>query len=212
MAPLSRPGRHLDTAHDAINIRNVITDCPKLREGLTLSFSRVAIYTTAEEPFEFMVSRVNNTHLKAARAHRSLHSECWTIEMRCLQNLATNAWTGSVLVVSYGNQPPSLSLSHSGHQFTPQPVCLDTFQNYCFWRWQLDLQLMPQESVVDYWVSTEWARGQTYQKSFRFSLPGSSQSWHWGFHSCNGFSHGIDPPAAPNHVSGNYQVYCLFNA
>ncbi len=67
-----------------------------------------------------------------------------------LQDLATNAWTGSVLVLSFGPQPPLLTLSHTGHQFNPQPTCLDTFQNFNFWRWQLDLQLMPQESVVDY--------------------------------------------------------------
>ena len=107
-----------------------------------------------------------------------------------LQNLSTNAWTGSVLIVSYGARPPQLSLSHTGHSFSPQPVCLDSFQNYSFWRWQLDLKLLQQESLVEYWVTTEWAQGQIYQKAFRFTLPGSNQCWHWGFHSCNGFSHG----------------------
>ena len=124
-----------------------------------------------------------------------------------LQNLSTNAWTGSVLVVSYGNQPPQLSLSHTGHQFLPQPVCLDSFQNYCFWRWQLDLKLLHDESLVEYWVTTEWAQGQVFQKPFRFTLPGANQCWHWGFHSCNGFSHGraILPLSICVHVLGRFE-------
>ena len=91
-----------------------------------------------------------------------------------LQDLATNAWTGSVLVVSFGPQPPLLTLSHTGHQFHPQPTCLDTFQNFSFWRWQLDLQLMPQESVVEYtWVPSRhdvvWMHVHT-GKGRRFTL------------------------------------------
>lgn len=105
-----------------------------------------------------------------------------------MQDVNTHAWTGSVLVVSIGNQPPQFSVQHAGHTFTPQPVCLDSFQNYSFWRWQLDLQLLSEESRVDYSVSTPWVQGPPTEKRFSFTLPGQTQCWHWGFHSCNGFS------------------------
>ena len=140
-------------------------------------------------------------------------------------------------MVSFGPQPPLLILSHTGHQFNPQPTCLDSFQNFSFWRWQLDLQLMPQESMVEYrWVplwqigvklhahgrgknrgqvpwrfvqmrvdacsvTAEWSQGQPLARSFRFYLAGSTQCWHWGFHSCNGFSHGERKPPVPSELS-----------
>ena len=135
-----------------------------------------------------MCKASHELHFRSSRAR--LQKAQLELKYFTAQDPSTGAWTGSVLVVSFGQNPPNLSVQHNGQFHSPQPFCLDAFQNFSFWRWQLDLRLLAEPSIAEYSIAAEWTTGQHTEKRHAFHLPSQTQCWHWGFHSCNGFSHG----------------------
>ncbi|KAK9807451.1 hypothetical protein WJX73_008619, partial [Symbiochloris irregularis] len=106
-------------------------------------------------------------------------------------NPSTRSWEGSVLVVSSYQQPPNLVFQDiQGPPVQLSPLWLDSYGGYQFWRFALNFQLDTHERPIRYNIG--YPAPPLEQMAFTFWLPAAGADWHWGFHSCNGFSQSID--------------------
>ena len=106
-------------------------------------------------------------------------------------DINTSLWTGSVLIVAHHSvtSRPFLNYNSStaGSQCS-EGVLLDTYGQHNFWRFGLGLPLAQQSQILTY--SLNYGPGASMPPSGNYDvhLPGRDQPWHWGFHSCSGFS------------------------
>ena len=106
-------------------------------------------------------------------------------------DINSSLWTGSVLIVAHqavtGRPFLNFFSDTAGKQFSEGSL-LDTFGQHNFWRFPLGMPLGQQPQVLQY--SIDYGQGASIPPTNNYSvhLPARDQSWHWGFHSCSGFS------------------------
>ncbi|KAI8466328.1 MAG: hypothetical protein J3K34DRAFT_485023 [Monoraphidium minutum] len=100
-------------------------------------------------------------------------------------NPDTECWTGSALFVckpSVSTAPVlSLTDTDSGACTKVPGSCLDTYSEWNFWRFDLEVPMGDKQKRVDYEVEGAPQGGSFY-------VAGRDQAWHWGYYSCNGFT------------------------
>ena len=64
---------------------------------------------------------------------------------------------------------------------------IDGCLGWHFWRFDIELELSAEQRPVRYTVTPP---GGGADVSATFYVPGEKESWHWGYTSCNGISHG----------------------
>ncbi|PNH09390.1 hypothetical protein TSOC_003985, partial [Tetrabaena socialis] len=146
----------------------------------------------------------------------------------------TRVYSASVMMVIHQTRsphPPHLryrDVHNGGSELVLKtPLLLWSYAGYNFWRWDLHVQLGLTPSSIEYAVVCSADHPFTAHTRYRFELPAAGQTWHWGFHSCNGFDDpkeeaangGIQPlwrdvmevhARDPIHVmyGGGDQLYC----
>lgn len=106
-------------------------------------------------------------------------------------DINTGLWTGSVMIVAHhsATNRPFLNYNSStaGSQCS-EGVLLETYGQHNFWRFSLGIPLGQQPQVFTY--SLNYGPGASIPPSGNYDvhLPAQDQPWHWGFHSCSGFS------------------------
>ncbi|KAL0020527.1 hypothetical protein WJX79_003404, partial [Trebouxia sp. C0005] len=106
-------------------------------------------------------------------------------------DISTGLWTGSVLVVAHHSvtSRPSLNFTSStGGNQSSEGILLDTYGQHNFWRFSLGTSLGQQPQVLQYSLHYGPAASMPQSQSYTVHLPSRDQPWHWGFHSCSGFS------------------------
>lgn len=129
-----------------------------------------------------------------------------------------DVWSGSVLYVTKqpkgttggggtgGDGAPTLILRDESHPDERKRqhavifsgVLLDTVLDWCFWRYDVRVDLTEEERAVDYDV--EFAGKK---ESHRFWVQKKGEPFHWGYTSCNGISGSI----AEDHYSRKDPTY-----
>lgn len=117
-------------------------------------------------------------------------------------------WGGSVLIVTSSNQsackPTTLVIKSSSdginNRFEFNALQLDTWGESVFWRFDVQVPMLPTQSLA-YTYSIVTSVDQQQQQPFAddnqvsqhtFHVPAlDDPQWHWAFTSCNGFSMGV---------------------
>ncbi|KAG1654832.1 hypothetical protein FOA52_006718 [Chlamydomonas sp. UWO 241] len=114
--------------------------------------------------------------------------------------IESRQWDGSVLMVMHQavcDAAPILEIQDEGADSSTPCSHLHHFRGWNFWRFELKFTLGREARDVAYTVSWGDAAGGSggrvggegvrKTKGHVFSLPNDTQTWRWGFHSCNGF-------------------------
>ncbi|KAI8900337.1 hypothetical protein BC833DRAFT_618636 [Globomyces pollinis-pini] len=88
----------------------------------------------------------------------------------------------SILVITHDTQAPDLDLSNASH--VGQPVLLDTYHHFRFWRFQISTDSNNAKSTFTYSVL-----GQSHT----VHVPARNDPYKLAFFSCNGFSSDVTP-------------------
>ncbi len=99
--------------------------------------------------------------------------------------IMNNIWYGSVMVVSKQRQQLSLI---DGQSISVQPFEFHSYQQYHFYRFSFTLNLSQNARKVGY---------QLNEKVYYISLPAINEPIRALWHSCNGFSSGVDETVFP---------------
>ncbi|KAK9817992.1 hypothetical protein WJX72_005420 [[Myrmecia] bisecta] len=109
----------------------------------------------------------------------------------------TFQWRGSVLVLLAVQGMPLMSLQATSSPNASQVPgrVLDTLENWTCWRFDLAVAATQQEQRWEYTLTLPPSFDNKLQadQKYSFVVPAQKQQWHWGFHSCNGLSSGVDP-------------------
>lgn len=106
-------------------------------------------------------------------------------------DINTGLWTGSVLIVAHHSvtSRPSLNFtSGTGGNQSSDGILLDTYGQHNFWRFSLGTSLGQQPQILQYSLHYGPGASMPQSQSYTVHLPSRDQPWHWGFHSCSGFS------------------------
>ena len=117
-------------------------------------------------------------------------------------NLVDDEWLGSVLFLTKKSdeEKPTLRVLSPGLSCRLRPAkLLDTCLGWHFWRFEVAITLGPEETAVEYEVSSD---GTT--RSSTFYVQAKGQPFHLGYTSCNGISLSI--PA--DHHARQDPTYC----
>ena len=117
----------------------------------------------------------------------------------------SKVWKGSVLFLTKTEEGaqevrgdansagaiPTIEIEDGGRASTrvSEAKWLDSCFGWRFWRFDIELELENEQRPVRY-VVTPPSGSSGEQQSATFFVPGQNQSWHWGYTSCNGISHG----------------------
>ncbi|KAL3136206.1 hypothetical protein ABBQ32_007220 [Trebouxia sp. C0010 RCD-2024] len=93
-------------------------------------------------------------------------------------------WQGSVLYLTKQSTQPVLQLQTvDGRVDKVQPFLLTELYGWACWRFNLEVKVQQQEQQVFYTINVD-----PFGHRYSFFVAGLAQTWHWGFHSCNGLS------------------------
>lgn len=99
-------------------------------------------------------------------------------------------WQGSILYVCHDTaaQHPRCHITDGDEPYFVEGYVIDTYKQWKFWRFDLNLTLHDTERKIGYELHTE-SGGHT---AWAFYVPGSTDTWRWSAYSCSGFSHDVN--------------------
>jgi phosphodiesterase/alkaline phosphatase D-like protein len=103
----------------------------------------------------------------------------------------THAYTASVMILlhpSVKTDPGALRLPYGpigGSKVEAFGIPLDTYKDWTFYRFNLELTLAAEPTDVEYLAPYAGVMGSS--KAFSFRVPSALQPWRWMFYSCNGY-------------------------
>ncbi|DBA98627.1 TPA: hypothetical protein ACH3X1_014416 [Trebouxia sp. C0004] len=94
-------------------------------------------------------------------------------------------WQGSILYLTKaGMHSPVLQLqTPDGRLENIQPILLTEMYSWSCWRFNIAVKVQQQQQEVFYTINVD-----PFNHRYSFFVAGLMQTWHWGFHSCNGLS------------------------
>eukprot|EP00210_Caulerpa_lentillifera_P005345 g5108.t1 len=99
-------------------------------------------------------------------------------------------WSGSILYVCkstfLNDRAVTLLLNYRGSTEVINAEWLDRHDDWLFWKFQIDLELVSEEQEVSYHLKLD---DELIDQCWSFYVPGDSDGWHIAAYSCSGFSH-----------------------
>ncbi|KAG5372148.1 hypothetical protein CJU90_2229 [Yarrowia sp. C11] len=109
-----------------------------------------------------------------------------------MRDKAPDVWRGTIMICTEDmssdlSVTPFLKIeSSNGFQNTMEAQNILSEQGISFWRWKIEIPMTNEEQELHYRINEEAAAAS-------FFVPALEQSMNVVFHSCNGFSLGVDP-------------------